>query len=55
MLRKIYMSDFYNTSSEQEISIIGKMSETSNEDRTFLKILDTETMKVGNHYQTPLL
>ena len=26
----------------------------SNEDRRFLKILDTETMKVGNHYQTTL-
>ena len=30
------------------------MSEISNEDRRFLKILDTETVKVGNHYQTPL-
>ena len=29
------------------------MSEFLNEDR-FLKILDTETVKVGNHYQTPL-
>ena len=30
------------------------MSEISNEDRKFLKILDTETVKVGNYYQTPL-
>ena len=54
MLRKIYMSDFQDTSSQREDSIIGKMSEISNEDRRFLEILDTETVKVGNHYQTPL-
>ena len=53
MLRKIYMSDFQDTISEREDSIIGKMSEISNEDR-FLKILDAQIMKVGNHYQTPL-
>ena len=55
MLRKIYMSDFQDTSSQREDSIIGKKSEILNEDRRFLKILDTETVKVGNHYQTPLL
>ena len=54
MLRKIYMSDFQDIISEQEDSIIGKMSEISNEDRRSLKILDVQTMKVGNHYQTPL-
>ena len=54
MLRKIYMSDFQDTISEREDSIIGKMSEISNEDRRFLKILDAQTMKVGNHYQIPL-
>ena len=54
MLRKIYMSGFQDTTSEQEDSIIGKMSEISDEDRRFLKIVDTQTMKVGNHYQTPL-
>ena len=54
MLRKIYMSDFQDTISEPEDSIIGKMSEISNEDRRFLKILDAQTMKVGNPYQTPL-
>ena len=48
------MSDFQDTISEQEDSIIGKMSEIWNEDRRFLKILDAETMKVGNYYQTPL-
>ena len=30
MLRKIYMSDFQDTISEREDSIIGKMSEISN-------------------------
>ena len=54
MLRKIYTGDFQDTSSERENNIIGKISEISNEDRGFLKILDTETMKVGNHYQKPL-
>ena len=53
MLGRIYMSDFQDTISEREDSIIGKMSEISNEDR-FLKILDAQIMKVGNHYQTPL-
>ena len=33
MLRKIYISDFQDIISEQEDSIIGKMSEISNEDR----------------------
>ena len=54
MLRKIYMSDFQDTSSQREDSMIEKMSEILNEDRRFPKILDTETMKVGNHHQTPL-
>ena len=54
MLRKIYMSDFQDTTSEREDCIIGKMSEISNDDRRFLKILDAQTMKVGNHYQIPL-
>ena len=54
MLRKIYMSDFQDTISEREDSIIGKMSEISNDNRRFLKILDAQTMKVGNHYQIPL-
>ena len=51
MLRKIYMSDFQDTISERENSITEKcqkMSEISNEDRRFLKILDTETVKIGN-------
>ena len=53
MFRKIYMSDFQDTISERENSIIGKMSEISSEDRIFLEIVDIETMKVGNHYQKP--
>ena len=43
MLRKIYVSDFQDTISEREDSIIGKMSEISNEYRRFLKILDAQT------------
>ena len=54
MLRKIYMSDFQDTISEQELSIIGKMLEIANEDRRFLKILDAQTTEVGNQYQTTL-
>ena len=54
MLRKIYMSEFQYAISERENSITGKMSEISNEDRRLLKILHTQTMKVGNHYQRPL-
>ena len=54
MLRKIYMTDFQDTSSQREDSIIEKMSEISNKDRRFLKSLDTKTVKVGNHYQAPL-
>ena len=54
MLRKIYMSDFQDTISEQELSIMGKMLEIANEDRRFLKILDAQTTEVGNHYQTTL-
>ena len=45
------MSDFQDAISECEDSVIGKMPEISNEDKRFLKILDAETMKVGNHYQ----
>ena len=36
MLRKIYMSDFQDTISEREDSIIEKMSEISNEDKKIL-------------------
>ena len=48
------MGDFEDTSSEREKSIIRKMSDILNEDGRFLKILNTETMKVVNHYQIPL-
>ena len=42
MLRKIYMSDFQDTSSQIDDSIIGKMSEILIEDRRFLKILEKD-------------
>ena len=51
---KIYVSDFQDTSSERGNSIIEKMSEILDEDRRFLKILETGTMKVDNNYQTLL-
>ena len=54
MLRKIYMSNFEDTISEREDSIIVKMLAIANEDRRFLKILDAQTTKVDNHYQATL-
>ena len=48
------MGEFRYAISERKNSIIGKMSEISNQDRRLLKILHTQTMKVGNHYQRPL-
>ena len=32
-----------------------KLEDIPYEDKTFLKLMDNQTVKVGNHYETPLL
>ena len=49
------MIDFNKPSLRNDHPIIGKLEGISYEDKRFLKIMEKETCKMGNHYQIPLL
>ena len=52
MLERMYQMDF-NESSEKVHDVMTQMLEDiSYEDKKFLKFMDDQTVKVGNHYQT---
>ena len=54
MLKKMYMIDFHEPSLRNGHPIIEKIEGISYEDKIFLKIMEKETCKMGNHYQIPL-
>ena len=54
MLKKMYMIDFNEPSLRSDHPIIGKLEGISYEDRRFLRIIEKETCKMGNHDQIPL-
>ena len=46
--------DFNESSAKVHDVMTQKLEDISYEDKKFLKIMDDQTVKVGNHYQTPL-
>ena len=54
MLKKIYMTDFNEPCLKDANPVTKGLKEISNEDKRFLKIMQKEISKVGNHHQLPL-
>ena len=54
MLERMYQIDFNESSAKVHDVMTQKFEDISYEDKTFLKLMDDQTVKVGNHYQTPL-
>ena len=54
MFEKIYQLDFNESSSKVHDAMTQKLEDISYENKKFLKLMDDQTVKVGNHYQTPL-
>ena len=54
ILKQMYMIDFNEPSLRNDHPIIEKLEGISYEDKRFLKIMEKETCKMGNHYQIPL-
>ena len=48
------MIDFNKPSLRNDHPIIGKLEGIPYEDKRFLKIMEKEICKMGNHYQIPL-
>ena len=51
MLKKMYMIDFNEPSLRSDHPINGKLEGISCEDKRFLRIMEKEACKMGNHYQ----
>ena len=54
MLERMYQMDFNESSAKVHDVMTQKLEDISYEDKKFLKLMDDQTVKVGNHYQTPL-
>ena len=54
MLKKMYMIDFNQPSLRNDYLIIRKLEGISCKDKRFLRIMEKETSKIGNHYLIPL-
>ena len=54
MLERMYQMDFNECSGKVLHVMTQKLEDISYENEKFLKLMDDQTVKVGNHYQTPL-
>ena len=54
MLERMYQLDFNESSAKVHDMMTKRLEGISYEDKKFLKLMDDQTVKVGNHYQTPL-
>ena len=54
MFERMYQLDFNESSTKVHNVMTKKLEGISYEDKKFLKLMDDQTVKVGNHYQTPL-
>ena len=54
MWQRIYELDFVEPKMLSNNVMTDKFEEISYEDKRFLRIMNEQTIKVGNHYQTPL-
>ena len=51
MLKKMYLIDFNEPSLKNDHPITGKLERISYEEKCFLRIMEKETCKIGNHCQ----
>ena len=54
MFERMYQLDFNESSAKVNDVMTKKLKGISYEDKKFFKLMDDQTVKVGNHYQTPL-
>ena len=54
MFERMYQMDFNECSGKVLHVMTQKLEDISYENKKFLKLMDDQTVKVGNHYQTPL-
>ena len=54
MWQRMYELDFVEPKMLSNNVMTDKLEEISYEDKRFLRIMNEQTIKVGNHYQTPL-
>ena len=50
----MYEADFTETNTKALSQVSQDLKKISTEDRIFLDLMDTETKKIGKHYQLPL-
>ena len=53
MLERMYQMDFNESSAHVHDVMTEKLEDISYKDKKFLKLMDDQTVKIGNHYQTP--
>ena len=54
MFERMYQLDSNESSTKAHDVMTKKLEDISYEEKKFLKLMDAQTVKVGNHYQTPL-
>ena len=54
MFKRMYQVNFNESSAKVQDVMTKKLNDISYEDNKFLKLMDDQTVKVGNHYQIPL-
>ena len=54
MWQRMYELDFVEPKMLSNNVMTDRLEEISYEDKRFLRIMNEQTIKVGNHYQTPL-
>ena len=54
LFKKLYEADFTETNTKALPQVSQDLEKISTEDRIFLDLMDTETKKIGKHYQLPL-
>ena len=54
MMQRMYQLDFIEPRTKFKDLMTNRLDEISYEDKKFLKIMEDQVVKVGNHYETPL-
>ena len=54
MMQRIYQLGFMEPRTKFKDLMTNRLNETSYEDKNFLKIMEDQVVKVGNHYETAL-
>ena len=55
VMQRMYQLDFIEPRTKFKDLMTNRLDEISYEDKKFLKIMEDQVVKVGNHYKTPLL